>query len=85
MLNSVKQQKQEENHPLLFSDRPCNGIEVGRVKNNENPRLEELSGLAESHRYKDVFYSIEDSGNENVVYVINKNGTLKGLNISNQY
>ena len=55
------------------------------MTNNENPRLEELSGLAESNRFKDVFYSIEDSQNENVVYVINKNGTLKGLNRSNQH
>ena len=52
------------------------------MTNNENPRLEELSGLAESNRFKDVFYSIEDSQNENVVYVINKNGTLKGMNKS---
>ena len=65
---------------LSHLDRSCDGIEVGRVTNNENPRLEELSGLAESNRFKDVFYSIEDSQNENVVYVINKNGTLKGMN-----
>ena len=64
---------------LLYLDRSCDGIEVGRVTNNENPRLEELSGLAESNRFKDVFYSIEDSQNENVVYVINKNGTLRGM------
>ena len=64
---------------LWYLDRSCDGIEVGRVTNNENPRLEELSGLAESNRFKDVFYSIEDSQNENVVYVINKNGTLRGM------
>ena len=27
-----------------------------------------------------ILYAIEDSGNENVVYVINKDGTLKGTN-----
>ena len=67
---------------LSFLERPCNGIEVGRVRNSENPRLEELSGLAVSHRYNDIFYSIEDSGNDNVVYVLNKNGTLKGIHLS---
>ena len=59
-------------------DRLCDGtdgIEVGRVTNNE---LNELSGLAESHRFPDILYSIEDSGNKPVVYVINKNGTLRG-------
>ena len=56
-------------------DRPCNGTIVGRVTNN---KLNELSGLVESHRFPGVFYSIEDSGNGNVVYVINKNGTVRG-------
>ena len=61
---------------LLFTlDRPCDGTVVGRVQNNE---LNELSGLVESHRFPDIFYSIEDSGNDPVVFVINKNGTLRG-------
>ena len=51
----------------------CNGLVVGRVIN-----LNELSGLVESHRYPDVFYSIEDSRNENTVYAISKNGTILG-------
>ena len=58
-----------------FSDRPCNGTIVGRVTNK---KLNELSGLVESHRFPGIFYSIEDSGNQNVVYVFNKNGTLRG-------
>ena len=61
---------------LVFKqDIPCDGTVVGRVKNNE---LNELSGLVESHRFPDVFYSIEDSGNDPVVFVINKNGKLMG-------
>ena len=63
---------------------PCKGIEVGRVRNNENPRLDELSGLVVSRRYNSpsnfLLYAIEDSGNENVVYAINIDGTLKGTN-----
>ena len=51
----------------------CNGLIVGRIIN-----LNEMSGLVESHRYSDVFYSIEDSGNENTVYAISKNGTILG-------
>ena len=51
----------------------CNGSRVGTVT---NPDLNELSGLVASHRYPDVFYSIEDSKNGNFVYAINKNGTL---------
>ena len=39
-----------------------------------------MSGLVESRRYSDVFYSIEDSGNGNSVYVISKNGTVVGNN-----
>ena len=66
---------------------PCKGIEVGRVRNNENPRLDELSGLVVSRRYNSpsnyLLYSIEDSGNENVAYVINIDGTLKGTNKGN--
>ena len=53
----------------------CNGSVVGRVT---NPELNELSGLVESRRYSDVFYSIEDSGNGNSVYAISKNGTVVG-------
>ena len=56
-------------------DTLCNGTIVGRVRNN---KLNELSGLVESHRFPGVFYAIEDSGNEPVVYIINKDGTLKG-------
>ena len=59
----------------LFTDRPCNGTTVGRVTNK---KLNELSGLVESHRFPGIFYSIEDSGNKNIVYVLNKNGTLRG-------
>ena len=50
---------------------------MGRVT---NPELNELSGLVESRRYSDVFYSIEDSGNGNSVYAISKNGTVVGNN-----
>ena len=68
----------------LSLDIPCKGIEVGRVRNNENPRLDELSGLVASRRYNSpsnyLLYSIEDSGNENVVYAINIDGALKGTN-----
>ena len=39
-----------------------------------------MSGLVESRRYSDVFYSIEDSGNGNSVYAISKNGTVVGNN-----
>ena len=61
----------------LFSyiDPACGGSIVGRVT---NPLLNELSGLVESHRYPDVFYSIEDSGNGNFVNVIRKDGELIG-------
>ena len=44
----------------------------------KNNKLNEISGLVESHRFPGVFYAIEDSGNEPVVYIINKDGTLKG-------
>ena len=59
-----------------FSDAQCNGIVIGNVTNDE---LKELSGLAESHRFPDVFYSIQDSGNNPSVYVINSNGSLRGI------
>ena len=66
----------------LSLEKPCNGIEVGRVKNNKNPRLDELSGLVASRSYNSrsnfLLYSIEDSENENAVYAINIDGTLKG-------
>ena len=58
-----------------FTDRPCNGTIVGRVTNN---KLNEISGLVESHRFPGTFYSIEDSGNKNIVYVFHKNGTVRG-------
>ena len=44
----------------------------------KNNKLNELSGLVESRQFPGVFYAIEDSGNEPVVYIINKDGTLKG-------
>ena len=53
----------------------CIGNAVGRV---QDPRLQELSGFVASHQYPDVFYSIEDSLNDDFVYVIHKNGTLLG-------
>ena len=56
-------------------DSACNGTVVGRVRSR---KLNELSGLAESHRFPGIFYAIEDSGNEPVVYIINKDGSLKG-------
>ena len=59
-----------------FSDARCNGIIVGNVTNDE---LNELSGLAESHRFPNVFYSIQDSGNNPSVYVINSDGSLRGI------
>ena len=60
----------------------CTGIVVGRVQN-----LPEISGLSASYRYPDVFYSIEDSRNPSVVFVIQKNGTLLGKDnmISNTF
>ena len=61
---------------LYFSDAQCNGIITGNVTNDE---LKELSGLAESHRFPNVFYSIQDSGNNPSVYVINSNGSLRGI------
>ena len=60
---------------IIFSDGQCNGIIIGNVTNDE---LSELSGLAESHRFPEVFYSIQDSGNKPSVYVINQDGTLRG-------
>ena len=62
----------------MFIEPSCDGNIVGRVK---NPKLNELSGLVESHRYPDVFYSIEDSRNGNFVYVISQNGELIGNKI----
>ena len=44
----------------------------------KNNKLNELSGLVESRQFPGVFYAIEDSGNEPVVYIINEDGTLKG-------
>ena len=58
-----------------YLDPACNGTIVGRVRNR---KLNELSGLAESHRFPGIFYAIEDSGNEPVVYIINKDGSLRG-------
>ena len=59
----------------MFLDPQCNGIIIGNVTNDE---LKELSGLAESHRFPNVFYSIQDSGNNPSVYVVNSNGSLRG-------
>ena len=64
-----------ESFKKLFLESPCNGTVVGRVKNK---KLNELSGLAESHRFPGIFYAIEDSGNEPVVYIINEDGSLRG-------
>ena len=60
---------------LFIIDTKCNGTVVGRVTNN---KLNELSGFVESHRFPGIFYAIEDSGNEPVVYIMNQNGSIKG-------
>ena len=57
--------------PRNFGDR----IDMGLI---ENERISEASGLARSKIYKDVLYTHNDSGDKNVIYVINKDGESIG-------
>src|SRR5262245_25679764 len=42
------------------------------------PAIRESSGVAASHRYLDVFWTHNDSGNPNVLYAITRHGSLIG-------
>ena len=60
-------------NPSLCSGEACPGNVVGKIRN-----YKELSGLVASHRNPGIFYSVEDSQNEELVYAFYENGTLLG-------
>ena len=58
---------------MLSSGHNCSGNLVGKISN-----YKELSGLVASHENPGIFYSIEDSQNDEFVYAFSENGTLIG-------
>ena len=57
----------------LGSGQTCRENVVGKIRN-----YKELSGLVASHRNPGIFYSVEDSQNDELVYAFYENGTLLG-------
>ena len=60
-------------NPSSCSGQTCRGDVVGKIRN-----YKELSGLVASHRNPGIFYSVEDSQNDELVYAFYENGTLLG-------